>query len=110
MQSFLNELLDGRLRRALSIVAEMRDVKAAPSQGAFYLFLDISAHLGKSLDGIVVDDVDKFCERALREAQIALVSGAAFGDPTSVRLSYAISSDDVVEGLHRLRRLIERMN
>lgn len=105
----VNQLLDDRLQQALAIIAKMPGVKAAPPQGAFYLFLDVSAHLGKSLDGVIVTDVDQFCELALREAQIALVSGAAFGDPTGVRVSYAISSDDVIEGLHRLRKLIQRM-
>ena len=106
----VNQMLDERLRRALTIVAEMPQVKPAPAQGAFYLFLDVSAHLGKQLQGVVVSDVDQFCELALREAQIALVSGTAFGDPTSVRVSYAISTDDVFEGLHRLRKLLERLH
>jgi aspartate aminotransferase len=105
----VNRMLDERLRRALAIVAGMPKVTVAPPQGAFYLFLDVSAYLGKQLDGVVVADVDQFCELALHEAQIAMVSGAAFGDPTGVRLSYAISTDDVVEGLHRLRALLERL-
>lgn len=105
----VNTMLDERLRRAMAIVARMPDVSVAPAQGAFYLFLDVSAHLGKSLDGTVIADVDQFCELALRSAQIALVSGAAFGDPTSVRISYAISTDDVVEGLERLLGLLERL-
>lgn len=106
----VNRLLDDRLSRALAIVAEMPEVKVAPAQGAFYLFLDISAHLGRRLDGDVIADVNQFCELALREAQIAMVSGAAFGDPSSVRVSYAIGTDDVVEGLHRLRDLLSRLH
>ncbi len=105
----VNKLLDERLAAAQVIVAEMPGVRLASPQGAFYLFIDISAHLGKRLDDVLVSDVDRLCELALREAQIALVSGAAFGDPTSVRVSYAIGADDVVEGLHRLRNLLERL-
>jgi aspartate aminotransferase len=90
----VNRLLDARLRQARAIVAEMPDVNMATPQGAFYLFVDVSAHLGKQLDGVVIADVDQFCEVALREARIALVSGAAFGDPTGVRISYAISTED----------------
>ncbi|MGW8394400.1 pyridoxal phosphate-dependent aminotransferase [Pseudoduganella sp. HUAS MS19] len=105
----VNRTLDERLRRALAIVADMPAVRVAEPQGAFYLFLDISAHLGKQLDGTVIADVDQFCEAALREARIAMVSGAAFGDPGSVRISYAISTDDVVEGLQRLRQLLQRL-
>lgn len=105
----VNRTLDERLRRALAIVADMPAVRVAEPQGAFYLFLDVSAHLGKQLDGTVIADVDQFCEAALREARIAMVSGAAFGDPSSVRISYAIGTDDVVEGLQRLRDLLLRL-
>lgn len=105
----VNTVLDDRLKQALAIVAEMPGVKVAPPQGAFYLFLDLSAHLGKSSNGLAVTDVDRFCEIALAQAQVALVSGASFGDPSSVRLSYAIATADVVEGLLRLRKLIENL-
>jgi aspartate aminotransferase len=42
------------------------------------------------------------CAAALEEAEIALVPGEAFGAPGHARLSYALSDDDLVEGLARL--------
>jgi len=105
----VNQLLDDRLQQALTIVGDIPNVKVASAQGAFYLFLDISSHLGKRFGNGIVADVDQFCELALREAQIALVSGAAFGDLSSVRISYAIRTEDVTEGLLRLRELIKRL-
>ncbi len=105
----VNRQLDQRLRHASEMVAAMPGVRMNAPQGAFYLFLDISAFFGKTLDGVSVNDVDQFCELALREARIALVSGAAFGDPACVRLSYAISSEDVLEGLKRLQQLLQRL-
>lgn len=105
----VNRLLNERLLLAREIVAGMPRVRMAPAQGAFYLFLDISAHLGRRLGETMVRDVDAFCELALREARIALVSGAAFGDPSSVRISYALSTQDVVEGLRRLSRLLDQL-
>lgn len=106
----VNRALDERLERALAIIADMPDITAAPAQGAFYLFLDVSAYLGKRLGDRTIDDVDAFCELALDQAHIALVSGAAFGDPSSVRLSYAIGDSDVMEGLGRLRELLRRLS
>lgn len=99
-----NRLLDERLRHALHIVHEMAGIKAAPAEGAFYLFLDIQSKLGKSFRGQQVKDVDALCELALAHANVAVVSGAAFGDPTGIRVSYAIKSEDVTKGLLRLQR------
>lgn len=105
----VNQELDERLVRALAIVDEMPGVTAAPAQGAFYLFLDVSSHIGKKLGDKTIEDVDTFCEIALDQAHIALVSGAAFGDPSSVRISYAIGTNDVIDGLLRLRDLLNRL-
>lgn len=105
----VNMLLDKRLAKALTIVSDMPNVRVSPPQGAFYLFLDVSAHFGKYLDDAVIADVDQFCELALHKAQIALVAGTVFGDPSSVRISYAISEEDVSEGLQRLCNFLKQL-
>ncbi|WP_062466590.1 aminotransferase class I/II-fold pyridoxal phosphate-dependent enzyme [Demequina maris] len=81
-------MLDGLARIGLP-------VPSAPD-GAFYAFADVS---GTGLDAW------DFCGRALREAHVALTPGRDFGTThgdTHVRLSYAASHDDIVEGLDRL--------
>jgi aspartate aminotransferase len=106
----VNRLLDERLAAALEIVAQMNDVSAAPAQGAFYLFLNVEAKIGKSFRGQVVADVDQLCELALAEANAAAVAGSAFGDPGAIRVSYAISTADVVEGLNRLKQFFNEIH
>ncbi len=74
-------------------------VTAAPD-GAFYAYFDVTA------TGM---DSWKFCERALREAHVALTPGRDFGTHTAdshVRLSYAASRDELREGLARLGRFV----
>jgi aspartate aminotransferase len=100
----VNSLLDERVAAALNIVAQMHGVSAAPAEGAFYMFLNVEAKIGKSFRGQVVADVDQFCEMALSEANVAIVSGSAFGDPSAIRVSYAISTEDIIEGLNRLKQ------
>ncbi len=81
-------MLDGLARIGLP-------VPSAPD-GAFYAFADVS---GTGLDAW------DFCGRALREAHVALTPGRDFGathGDTHVRLSYAASHEDIVEGLDRL--------
>ncbi|MEV0390445.1 pyridoxal phosphate-dependent aminotransferase [Nonomuraea sp. NPDC050643] len=71
-----------------------------PPDGAFYAYFDVS-HTGLTSWG--------FCERALREAHVALTPGKDFGLHTAgthVRLSYAASADDLREGIARLGRFV----
>ncbi|HVZ39572.1 MAG TPA: pyridoxal phosphate-dependent aminotransferase [Candidatus Kapabacteria bacterium] len=67
--------------------------------GAFYLFVDISSHLGERFAA----DTD-LARHLLQEHHIATVPGSAFGDAAAIRLSYACSDDDIVEGVARIRR------
>lgn len=85
-------------RRAI-VIDGLRDlglpVDVEPN-GAFYAYFDVSP-TGLS--------ATEFCERALREAHVALTPGADFGEAnadTHVRLSYAASRGDLREGLARL--------
>ncbi|MEY2412393.1 MAG: aspartate aminotransferase [Acidobacteriaceae bacterium] len=105
----VNAVLEERLGRARRIVSTMKDISCAPAEGAFYLFLNIQTKLGKTYDGRVINDVDSLCELILKEANVAVVSGAAFGDPTGIRVSYAIETQQVEEGLSRMRRFFERI-
>jgi aspartate aminotransferase len=65
-------------------------------QGAFYLFPDVSAHLGK---GITSADLAR---RLLEETGVAVVPGEEFGMPGHIRISYAVSQDDLASGLEKI--------
>jgi len=105
----VNAVLEDRLRIATTIVNSMSRIECAPAEGAFYLFLNVESRLGKFYKGRFVDDVDNLCELILSEANVAVVSGAAFGDPSSIRVSYAIETKQVEEGLLRMKRLFENI-
>jgi aspartate aminotransferase len=104
--SSVNHNLDRRLNKALKVVSSIPEVQFTVPRGAFYLFLDISSVFGKIRNGIAVHDADGFCELALREARIALVSGTQFGDQRCVRLSYSIAEDEMIIGLERLKTFL----
>ena len=92
-------------RRALVVEGLARvglPVSVEPN-GAFYVYFDVS---GTGLDSWV------FCELALREAHVALTPGRDFGTHTAhshVRLSYAASREDLLEGIARLGTLVTGM-
>jgi aspartate aminotransferase len=98
----VNAVLEQRLRIAMRIIGSMSEISCAPANGAFYLFLNVAQKFGKSYRGQLIPDVGKLCELMLREVRVAVVPGDAFGDPTGLRVSYAIETSQVEEGLQRM--------
>ena len=98
-----------RTRRecAVRLVQQIPHVRCTVPQGAFYLFPDVSQLLGRSYKGRPVPNVDALAELLLEEAHVAVVAGSAFGSDQYLRISYAVATSDVEEGLVRIRRLVE---
>jgi aspartate aminotransferase len=105
----VNAVLDERLRIAMRIVGSTTDVGCAPAEGAFYLFLNVEKKVGKSYRGRAIDNVGTLCELMLSEANVAVVPGDAFGDPTGLRVSYAIGTRQVEDGLRRMKRVFDEI-
>ncbi len=73
--------------------------------GAFYVFPDISAHLGKSTpDGNKLETSTDLCLYLLDEFGLAVVPGDAFGEPNGLRMSYAAGMKDLEEAMDRFRK------
>ena len=72
--------------------------------GAFYIFLDLS-NVKENFEYKESFSVE-FCEKFLREEKVALVPGKAFGIDEYVRISYACSEEDFLEGINRLENFI----
>jgi aspartate aminotransferase len=68
-------------------------------QGAFYLFPDVSA----------IGYGNAVAEMLLEKAHVAVVPGVAFGCPECIRLSYAISTDEIKEAMKRIKKVICNM-
>lgn len=78
-------------------------------KGAFYLFPDVTALFGKRAGDKIIGNADELCEYLLTDGHVACVSGAAFGEPTCLRISYACSEEQIVEAMQRIRTAIEQM-
>ncbi|MCB0517019.1 MAG: pyridoxal phosphate-dependent aminotransferase [Chitinophagales bacterium] len=78
-------------------------------EGAFYVFPDVRAFIGKSYEGTIIENVDDLCMFLLNDAHVSLVSGAAFGDSSCVRLSYAASENDLREATKRIKQYLEML-
>ena len=83
------------------------NVSFATPGGAFYVFFNVSGYFNKPLQGGKrVNNSSDFCTELLQEAQVALVTGDAFGAPGYVRLSFATSRDIIEAGFDRLARFL----
>lgn len=100
----------GRRDLVLTKLREINGVKVNVPEGAFYVFPDISSYFGKSYNGTTVNDSSDLCMYLLAEAQVALVSGDAFGDPNCIRISYATSKEVLTEALFRVKTALEKLN
>jgi aspartate aminotransferase len=83
-------------------------VECAPAKGAFYCFPDVSAHYGRSIKGIQIENSMDFSRALLEQANVAVVPGVAFGCDNNVRLSFACSLEQINKGLDRLEQWLKK--
>ena len=104
----MQQVFDKRRLFMLEKLSKIAGIKPVTPKGAFYVFVDVSGFYGKSFDGEVIDGSLKFANLALKKG-VALIPGAAFGDDDCIRLSYAISIEDIEEGLNRLNEFLSEI-
>ncbi|HHW67900.1 MAG: aspartate aminotransferase [Epulopiscium sp.] len=75
-------------------------------QGAFYVVIDISNILGKEFEGRKIETADDFSEILLEKESVAVVSCTDFGFSNCIRLSYAISLENIKKGLDRIENFV----
>jgi aspartate aminotransferase len=84
------------------LAAAIPGLKTTIPDGAFYLFPDVSSYFGKTLRGKLINNADDFSMYLLSEANVATVTGDAFGNPNCIRISYATSEELLTEAFKRI--------
>ena len=103
--ALVGDMVDAfRRRRALMVegLSQVPGFKVNQPMGAFYVFPDVSALFGKSFQGKTLENANDVAFYLLEEAKVASVSGAAFGTPECIRLSYAAADDVLTEAVRRI--------
>ncbi len=77
-------------------------LKCLKPDGAFYLFPDVSEFIKKSKFENSVD----FCKNLLEKEKVAVVPGNAFGVENTFRMSFALSDENILKGIERIRNFI----
>ncbi len=86
----------------LDLLNQIPGILTNKPDGAFYVFPDVSSYFGKSYGDFMIKTSYDFCMYLLDQANVALVSGDAFGDPACVRISYATSTNLIREAVSRI--------
>ena len=97
---------DERRKIIYKLLNEIPGFSMDMPQGAFYALPNISKLFGKNIAGKLVRNPKDFCSIALEMVHVAMVPGESFGAPDHVRLSYATSEENIVEGCRRLKDLV----
>ncbi|MDG1528701.1 MAG: pyridoxal phosphate-dependent aminotransferase [Polaribacter sp.] len=103
---FMVDEFKNRREMVLNLLGEIDGFKLNIPDGAFYVFPDISAFFGKIIKGKSINNANDFSMLLLEEANVATVTGEAFGAPNCVRLSYAASVEQLQEAIKRIKKLL----
>jgi aspartate/methionine/tyrosine aminotransferase len=101
----MRTVYDRRRRMIVSLLSDIPGVVCPEPLGAFYAYPSVKGLLGVPLRGRTARDSAELAGIILDEAEVAVVPGEAFGTPGYLRMSYALSDDDLVEGVGRIAKL-----
>lgn len=111
-QSFVKDMqiaFERRAKLVAALASEIPEFKITKPQGAFYIFPDISAYLGKSYQGKTIETSGDLAMYLLEVGHVACVGGGAFGAPTCLRLSYATSDENLKEAFSRIKNALANL-
>ncbi|MCF6349859.1 MAG: pyridoxal phosphate-dependent aminotransferase [Flavobacteriaceae bacterium] len=97
-----------KIRRnlVLDLLSKINGFNLNVPEGAFYVFPDISYYFGKTIAGNTINNASDFSMLLLEKANVATVTGDAFGQPNCIRLSYATSQELLQEAIKRITNLL----
>ena len=90
----------------VGLLREIEGFKVNIPEGAFYVFPDISAFFGRTIDHIKIENANDFSLFILEKANVATVTGDAFGAPNCIRMSYAASELQLREAIKRIKEAL----
>lgn len=111
-QTCVEEMRAAFLRRrdlVIRLLKEIPNIKVSVPDGAFYVFPEMTAYLGKEADGYKVETMGDLAMYLLEKGHVATVAGTAFGAPECLRLSYASSDENLIEALGRIKEALARL-
>jgi aspartate aminotransferase len=101
----MREAFDRRRKIAVAELSKINGMVTPTPEGAFYVYPDVTGLFGKEIRGRKFNSSLELADFVLEEAEVAVVPGEAFGPSGFFRLSYALSDEQLLEGIQRLQKL-----
>ncbi len=101
----MRETFRKRREIAVKMINDISGIKCLNPEGTFYLFPDINEVIRKSN----LKDSVEFCSKLLENSRVAVVPGSAFGIENTFRMSFALSEDDIIEGIKRIGEFVRSL-
>lgn len=98
-----------RKKRVMQLLSEVPGWKCSEPAGAFYVFPDVSAYFGKTVNGQTIENADDLCMYLLNTAHVSTVTGRAFGSPECIRLSFANSLPKIEAAYQRIKDALKKL-
>lgn len=96
-----------RRKLTLDLVDQIPGFTCNEPEGAFYVFPNVAAYFGQTIKGKEIKDASDFSMLLLEEANVATVTGKAFGNPDCIRISYAASESDIKNAFARIKKVLQ---
>jgi len=96
-----------RRKLILGLLNEIEGFKCNEPEGAFYVYPDVTAYFGKTLNGTKINNASDFSMYILEAANVATVTGDAFGNGNCIRISYAASVKEIKEAISRIKEALK---
>ncbi|QLE01861.1 pyridoxal phosphate-dependent aminotransferase [Galbibacter sp. BG1] len=103
---FMIDKFHERRDLVLGLLGEIDGFQLNVPEGAFYVFPNISSFFGKTIKGKKIENASDFSLLLLEEANVATVTGEAFGNPNCIRISYAASEAELKEAIKRIKEVL----
>ena len=101
---------DKRRKCMCDLVGEIPHISALEPQGAFYMFIDVSKLLEMSYQGQKINDVSRLASILIEDYNVAVIPCADFGFDDHIRLSYAISTEQIEKGISRIKKFVSDLS
>lgn len=98
----MREVFDRRRQRMVELLRQVPDLEVPMPHGAFYCYPSVKRILGREIAGETPQTSAELADLMLRKVEVAVVPGEAFGPSGFFRLSYALSDEDLEEGVGRI--------
>lgn len=103
----MKDAFEKRRNLVVSRLQSIEKLKINIPEGAFYVFPDVSAYFGSSYRDSKIKNASDLCMFLLEHAEVATVTGEAFGSPNFIRISYATSEEALNKAIDRIEKSLD---